>query len=201
MSQTPTARQAAAAARQAEVEAKARAVRAARIARRVLLILASVGIAAVWLVDLYASYLHGSELALRHGQPSGIAHTLPIGVDGLMLGASMACLAMPRAILPRVIFAGGALATIAANVLWVQDHDVISYGIAGITGGSLIASAVILERMIIPQTTDPRETKIKDLERKLRAARKAARTTQTDAAKINTHPGSRVHPSPVRAAA
>lgn len=162
---------------QRAADEKARADRLAALARKAMLISAIVGLVIVWCVDLYASWVHGSGLALRHGQPLLIAYGLPVGIDGLMLTGSMGCLAQPGVWLHRVIFALGALATVTANVLSVQRGDVVSYGIAGVVGASLVGSAVALERLLLPRTTDPRDAKVKALTAELRVARKALRDT------------------------
>ncbi|HEY6021001.1 MAG TPA: DUF2637 domain-containing protein [Candidatus Paceibacterota bacterium] len=109
-----------------------------------------VGTAAVWINALWISYFHITELMVRHGQSQASAHQYPIIVDGLMLIASVAIVAYPQAILPRVIFLLGAFATVAGNILSVNDGGIIGYMGAGFTGASLICSAYLLERLCMP---------------------------------------------------
>lgn len=119
-------------------------------ARRGMRRLAGMGAGLVWFVDLYASYFHTCELAVRHGQSQSLAHMLPLSIDGLMLIAAIAVVALRGAWMPKLTFLFGASATIAANILSVQGHDVIGYGIAGLVAVSLIGSAELLLRLWLP---------------------------------------------------
>lgn len=119
-------------------------------ARKAMRVLAAVGAGAVWFIDLYASYFHLTELAVRHGQSQSLAHMLPLSVDGLMLIAAVAVVALRGSWMPKLAFLAGAGATIAGNVLSVVGHDLIGYAIAGWVAVSLIGSAELLLRLWLP---------------------------------------------------
>lgn len=129
---------------------KAENERRADLARRGMRRLAGAGAGLVWFVDLYASYFHITELAVRHGQSQSLAHMIPLSVDGLMLIAAVAVVALRGSWMPKLAFLLGAGATIAANVLSVRGHDVIGYGMAGWVAVSLIGSAELLLRLWLP---------------------------------------------------
>lgn len=120
-------------------------------ARKVMRVTGIVGASIVWVNALWISYFHICELVIRHGQSQTTGHMFPLIVDGLMLVSSVATVAQRSARLPKVTFMIGAGATIGANLLSVTHADMIGYAIAGFTGVSLILSAVILERLCLPQ--------------------------------------------------
>jgi hypothetical protein len=126
-------------------------------ARRTMRVVGIVGAAIVWINALWISYFHIAELTIRHGQSAATGHMFPLIVDGLMLVSSVATVAQRQAKLPKITFMIGASATIGANLLSVTHADIIGYTIAGFTGVSLILSAVILERLCLPQAPKRRK--------------------------------------------
>ena len=125
-----------------------RQARAEKAARWVAII----GTGAVWINALWISYFHICELLVSYGQSQATAHQYPFIVDGLMMVASVAIVTKRAGRLAYAVFSIGALATIAANVASVHNGSVGGYVTAGFTGVSLIGSAYLLERLVMPHT-------------------------------------------------
>lgn len=124
-------------------------------ARRAMRVIAAIGAGIVWFIDLYASYFHGVHLAIEHHQSQSLAHMFPISVDGYMLVAAVASIALGHNVPwyrngAKLAFLAGAMVTVLMNVLSVQGFDPIGYGEAGWTAISLIGTAEFLLRLWLP---------------------------------------------------
>lgn len=137
--------------RAAEAE---RLAHAARV-RKALRVVAIIGAIPVVAVAFDESYFHIVKLAVEMGQSQSGAHVLPLAIDGFMMVAAVAMLALPGAKMPWLCFAAGALVTLMGNALSVHPSHLgwyapVAYVLAGWPAGALVLSAEMLLRSFLP---------------------------------------------------